>query len=345
MEQNALQVKERSPKIANTIIDCIGRTPLVRLNSLFGSHGASIFAKLEMMNPGGSMKDRPARYIIEKGLREGTIQANTHLIESTSGNLGIGLALAAKMYGLKFTCVVDPKITSTNLRMITYLGAHIDMVKEPDEYGSYLQSRISRVKELVSQDCNAYWINQYANPLNWEAHYYGAGEEIVEQMDSPIDYLVCAVSTTGSILGISRRVKEAFPRAKIIAVDAVGSIIFGTPPAQRELPGIGANRVPELFASLEVDQVIHVNDRESVQGCRKLLEREGIFAGGSSGSLVAALQKLLPTLPPAANVVTVLPDRGERYLDTVYDERWVEQLPQGHHAAEQNQYEPGVINE
>lgn len=330
MEQGALQLAERSPRVANSIIDCIGRTPLVRLNSLFGLTGASVYAKLEMMNPGGSMKDRPARYIIEQGLKDGTIQSNTHLIESTSGNLGIGLALTAKRYGLKFTCVVDPKITATNLRMITYLGANVEMVKLPDEHGSYLESRIRKVKELVDQDHTAYWINQYANPLNWKAHYYGAGQEIVEQMDGQVDYLVCAVSTTGSILGISRRVKEANPRVKIIAVDAVGSIIFGTPSQQRELPGIGANRVPELFTPEEIDQVIHVDDRESVQGCWRLLESEGIFAGGSSGSIVAALQKLLPTLPSSSKVVTVLPDRGERYLDSVYNEQWVNALPPGH---------------
>lgn len=329
MEHSVLQVKNQSLNVADSILDCIGQTPLVRLSSLFGAKGPSVYAKLEMMNPGGSMKDRPARYIIEQGLRDGTITPQTHLIESTSGNLGIGLALAAKRYGLKFTCVVDPKITSTNLRMITYLGANVDMVSEADEHGSYLQSRIRRVKELASQDPAGYWINQYANPLNWKAHYHGAGQEIVEQLNGRIDVLVCAVSTTGSILGISRRVKEANPQARIVAVDAVGSVIFGTPSKPRELPGIGANRVPELFSPGEIDQVIHVDDRESVLGCRKLLEREGIFAGGSSGSLVAALEKLLPTLSANANVVTVLPDRGERYLDTVYDEQWVGQLPPG----------------
>ncbi|MFF2089238.1 2,3-diaminopropionate biosynthesis protein SbnA [Paenibacillus sp. NPDC058174] len=323
-----LQLVKKMPEAANGIIDCIGQTPLVRLNALFAAPGPAVYAKLEMMNPGGSMKDRPARYIIEQGLKDGTITPNTHLIESTSGNLGIGLAMAAKRYGLKFTCVVDPKITSTNLRLIRYLGANVDMVKTPDEQGSYLKSRISRVKELAEQDSNAYWINQYANPLNWQAHYHGAGEEIVRQMGDKLDYLVCAVSTTGSILGISRRVKEAHPNVKVIAVDAVGSIIFGTPSRQRELPGIGANRVPELFKPDEIDQVIHVDDRDSVSGCLMLMEREGIFAGGSSGSIIAALQRLLPTIPASSSVVTILPDRGERYLDSVYDEKWVNALPQ-----------------
>ncbi|WP_260405539.1 2,3-diaminopropionate biosynthesis protein SbnA [Paenibacillus sp. 598K] len=322
-----MQRNQPSPNVASSILDCIGQTPLVRLNALFGAKGAAVYAKLELMNPGGSMKDRPAKYIIEQGLRDGTIKPDTHLIESTSGNLGIGLALAAKSYGLKFTCVVDPKITSTNLRLITYLGAQVEMVKEADEHGSYLQSRIRRVKELAQQDPAGYWINQYANPLNWQAHYHGAGREIVEQMNGQIDVLVCAVSTTGSILGIARRVKEANPKARIVAVDAVGSVIFGTASRPRELPGIGANRVPELYSPDEIDQVIHIDDRESVRGCRKLLEREGIFAGGSSGSLVAALERLVPTLPPSAKVVTVFADRGERYLDSVYDEAWVDGLP------------------
>ncbi len=329
MERNAVQAQGQSPGVADSIIDCIGHTPLVRLKSLFGERGASVYAKLELMNPGGSMKDRSAQYIIEHGLRDGTIKPHTHVIESTSGNFGIGLALMCKRYGLKFTCVVDPKITSTNLRLIECLGANIDRVTEADAYGSYLQSRIRRVQELSARDANAYWVNQYANPLNWQAHYHGAGAEIVEQMRGRIDVLVCAVSTTGSLLGISRRVKEANPHAKIVAVDAVGSVIFGTPSGPRELPGIGANRVPELLHPAEIDQVIHVDDRESVRGCYKLLDREGIFAGGSSGSLIAALEKLVPTLASSANVVTLLPDRGERYLDSVYNERWVENLPGG----------------
>lgn len=324
---DSLSLDDKLPSITNSFIDCIGNTPLVRLNSLFEDTDISLYAKLEMMNPGGSMKDRPARYIIEQGLRDGTYNKDTHLIESTSGNLGIGVALAAKLYGLKFTCVVDPKITKTNLRMIRCLGANIEMVQEPDEHGGYLKTRIKRVQELLKEIPNSAWINQYANPLNWQAHYHGAGSEIVKQIDGPIDYLVCAVSTTGSILGISRRVREAFPNVKVIAVDALGSVIFGTPSLPRELPGIGASRVPELFSPDEIDQVVHVNDRESVEGCYRLLEKEGIFAGGSSGSIIAALTKLIPNLPKNARVVTVLPDRGERYLDSVYDEEWVKKLP------------------
>lgn len=326
MTENTIQIEERIGKVADSIVDCVGRTPLVRLKRLFEKSGHHVLAKLEMMNPGGSMKDRPARYIIEQGLKDGTIHAGTHLIESTSGNLGIGLAMMAKLYGLSFTCVVDPKITNTNLNIIKQLGANVDMVTKPDEQGGYLKTRIKRVKELEHIIPGAYWINQYANELNWKAHYHGAGSEIVEQVDGSIDYLVCAVSTTGSILGFSRRIRERFPDVKVIAVDAAGSVIFGGSPRPRELPGIGASRVPELLSPGEIDDVIYVNDLESVQGCRDLLAYEGIFAGGSSGSVIAAIQKILPKIPAGSRIVTVLPDRGDRYMDSVYDEGWVRRL-------------------
>ncbi|WP_304364767.1 2,3-diaminopropionate biosynthesis protein SbnA [Brevibacillus dissolubilis] len=315
-------------QVSDSIVACVGKTPLVQLKRLFADSGVDVFAKMELMNPGGSMKDRPARYIIEQGLLDGTIHSGTHLIESTSGNLGIAIATIARVYGLTFTCVVDPKITKTNLNIIKALGANIEMVQEPDDQGGYLKTRIKRVKELVEMTPNAYWINQYANQRNWQAYYHGTASEIVEQLNAPVDYLVMAVSTTGSILGTSRRLREANPNLKVIAVDAYGSVIFGTPSAPRELPGIGSSRVPELFSRDEMDAVIHVNDRQSVEGCRSLLEAEGIFAGGSSGALIYALKKLVPTLPAGSRVVTILPDRGDRYLDSVYDEAWVNKLSQ-----------------
>lgn len=312
--------------IKQSITECIGGTPAVLLKRLFPDQNVDIFAKLEYMNPGGSMKDRPAKFIIEYGLKEGTITPNTHLIESTSGNLGIALAMITRLYQLKLTCVVDPKISPTNLKILKRLGANVDMVTEPDEHGGYLKTRIKRVNELANQEKNALWINQYANQNNWKSHYYGAGTELVEQLPDNIDYFLAPVSTSGSIMGISRKLRERFPNMKVVAVDAVGSIIFNSPPANRELPGIGASRVPEILNKAEIDEVIHVNDYESALGCRRLLETEGIFAGGSSGSIVAALHKMLPSLPPGSRVVTIFPDRGDRYLDLVYDDEWLAKL-------------------
>lgn len=311
-----------------SVVSCVGQTPLVHLQRLFPHPGPEVIAKLEFLNPGGSIKDRPARFIVEQGLKDGSIRERTHLVESSSGNLGIALAMTARVYNLKFTCVVDPKISQTNLQMLEILGANIEMVRQPDDQGGYLQSRICRVNELLQTIPQSIWVNQYANELNWKAHYYGTGQEIIESLDNSVDCLVLAVSTTGTILGVSRSLRRRFPRLKVIAVDAEGSVIFGAPSGPREIPGIGASRVPELTSQVEVDEVVYVNDRESVHGCRDLVNYEGIFAGGSSGSVVAAIQKLLPKLPSSYRILTLLPDRGERYLNLVYNDNWVAQLQQ-----------------
>ncbi len=309
--------------IHESIVSCIGRTPLVNLKRLFPHPEIDVIAKLEFLNPGGSVKDRPAKFIIEQGLKDGTITNSTHLIESTSGNLGIALAMVARVYKLKFTCVVDPKISPTNLKILKLYGANIDMVDTPDDQGGYLKSRIRRVNELLQKIPDGMWINQYANQLNLKAHYYGTGSEIVASLDKPIDCLVIAVSTTGTILGVSNRLRQEYPNMRVIAVDAVGSVIFGTPSGPRDIPGIGASRVPELSNQLEVDEVVYVNDFESGQACRALLKHEGIFAGGSSGSVIAAIQKILPSLTSPCRILTLLPDRGERYLNLVYDDEWM----------------------
>ena len=312
--------------IHDSIVSCVGTTPLVRLRRLFPQDGVDIIAKLEFLNPGGSVKDRPAKFIVEKGLQDGTITSETHLIESTSGNLGIALAMMARIYKLSFTCVVDPKISPTNLQILRQLGANIDMVQEPDDQGGYLKTRIQRVHQLRKVIPHCLWINQYANQLNWQAHYNGIGGEIIENLDGNIDCLVIAVSTTGTILGVARRLREKFPKLRVVAVDAAGSVIFGANPGVRDLPGIGSSRVPELLNKAEIDEVVYVNDLESMQGCRELVTKEGIFAGGSSGSVVAAIQKLLPNFPQSYRVLTLFPDRGERYLDLVYDDAWVTKI-------------------
>jgi len=180
------------------------------------------------------------------------------------------------------------------------------------------------VRELVAEIPGAYWIDQYANELNARCHYEGIGSEIVEALaEEPVDVLVAAVSTTATLLGAARRLRDAWPGVRIVAVDAAGSVIFGAKPRKRDLPGIGSSRRPELLVEEEVDDVIYVDDHDSAVGCRELLLGEGILAGGSSGAVIAAVQRLAPQLPRGARVVAILPDRGERYMDLVYDDDWV----------------------
>lgn len=315
-------------RISGSILDSIGNTPLVSLTRLFDPNQVEVFSKLEFMNPGGSMKDRPARYMIESGLKDGSITPSSHLIESSSGNLGVAIAMAARIFDLPFTCVIDPKTAPSNVKILKKLGASIEMVTEPDDQGGYLQSRIKRVKELLETIPHAVWTNQYANDRNWKAHYEETGKEITEQLTNSVDCFVAAVSTTGSLLGCARRLREKFPNIKVIAVDIEGSVIFGGKPKTREIPGIGSSRVPEILVKEEVDKVIYVSDREAVQGCHDLLYYEGIFAGGSSGAIVAAIQKLMAHVDSPLRICTIFPDRGDRYLDMIYDEDWVSRLPE-----------------
>ncbi|MDQ1567419.1 MAG: N-(2-amino-2-carboxyethyl)-L-glutamate synthase [Actinomycetota bacterium] len=321
-----------------SVTACVGRTPLVQLGRQFPPPGPTVIAKLELMNPSGSMKDRSAAYIVERGLADGTITAGTHLIESSSGNFGIALATAARVHDLDFTCVVDPKTTRANLRILQHLGATVELVTEPDPHGCFLDCRLRRVAALCREVPGALWINQYANERNWQAHYHGTAGEILADLDRPLDCLVVPVSTTGTILGLARRLRVSFPDLHVVAVDAAGSVIFGGPPGPRHVPGLGAGRRPELLApgemgqgemgQGEIDEVVSVSDREAVAGCRSLAATEGILAGGSSGAVVAALARLRPGLPAGWQVLTVLPDRGDRYLDQVYDDEWVARLPE-----------------
>ncbi|WP_250461908.1 2,3-diaminopropionate biosynthesis protein SbnA [Microbulbifer litoralis] len=308
--------------VHESIADCIGKTPVVALSRLFDGGDVSVHAKLELLNPGGSVKDRPAKYIIEQGLRDGSIPPGGHLVESTSGNLGVALAMLCRVYGLRLTCVVDPNISRTNLQIMRCFGAGVDMVQEKDSHGGYLETRIRRVKSLLKTLPDGVWVNQYANARNWHSHYHGEGEELIGELPEAPDYLVAGVSTSGTILGVSRRLRERFPALQVVAVDALGSVLFGRSEGRRRLPGIGASRVPELLVREEVDEVIYVSDLESCQGCLDLLASEGIFAGGSSGSVIAAIRKLIPQVPRASRILTLLPDRGDRYLDLVYSAEW-----------------------
>jgi N-(2-amino-2-carboxyethyl)-L-glutamate synthase len=312
--------------IHDSVISCIGNTPLVRLSRCFPRANVEVLAKLEMLNPAGSMKDRPARFIIEQGIAEGELRPGMRLVESTSGNLGMALAMASRLFGLEFTAVVDPNTTSANLKLLRSFGAAVDMVTEADEGGGYLHSRVRRAKQLAEGDPGAVWVNQYANERNPRAYFETVGAEIARAVEGPIDHLVTPVSTTGSVQGLARRLRQNHPQLRVTAVDAAGSVIFGAKPHNRRLPGFGASRVPELFRPEEIDDVIHVDDVTAALGCRRLVSAEGILAGGSSGAVVAAIERLIHRVAEPARIVCLLPDRGERYLDLVYDDTWLNRL-------------------
>lgn len=305
------------------VLSAVGRTPLVALNRLYPQSTARVYGKLEALNPGGSIKDRTAATILQHALRTGKLTPGRTVIESSSGNMAIGLAQACRYMGLHFIAVVDPNANEQAVRILEAYGARIERVAEPDATGGYLNARIRRVEALLETIPGSYWPNQYTNPLNPQAHLETM-HEILEALGT-LDYLFAATSTCGTIMGCAEYVRARGLPTQIVAVDAVGSVLFGTPPARRLIPGHGAGRPSRLLDPALVDHLLHISDAECVAGCRRLLDREAILAGGSSGALVAALGKMLPLLPPDASCALILCDRGERYLDTIYSDAWVEQ--------------------
>jgi N-(2-amino-2-carboxyethyl)-L-glutamate synthase len=306
------------------IVAAIGNTPLVELIRLFPDQRFRVFGKLEMLNPAGSIKDRTALNVLLAGFEAGTIGPDTTIIESTSGNLGIGLAQLCRRLDLRLICVVDTRITATNRAILEAYGAIVDVINTPDpETGDMLTARINRVKVLCRTIPGAYWINQYANLANPAAHHQTM-TEIDTALPGGIDYLFVATSTCGTLRGCAEYVRKHGWRTRIIAVDAAGSVIFGQPSAYRLIPGHGSSRVPELYVRGLEDDHVHVTDIDCVRGCHRLLRDEAILAGGSSGAIVAAIAQYQEQIADGATCVAVLCDRGERYLDTIYSRDWVE---------------------
>ncbi|HEY2291049.1 MAG TPA: 2,3-diaminopropionate biosynthesis protein SbnA [Thermoanaerobaculia bacterium] len=311
-------------QVHNGILSTVGDTPLVRLGHLLPSARFQVYAKLESFNPGGSIKDRPALQILEEALRSAKIRPGSVVVESSSGNMGIGLAQACRYHNLRFICVVDPKTSAQNLRVLRAYGAEVDLVSEPDPVsGEFLQARITRVKSLLQEIDGAFWPNQYANQQNPGAHYHRTMREVATALAGKVDVLFVATSTCGTIRGCGEYVRDHGLSTRVIAVDALGSLIFSHQRAKRMIPGLGAGLRPPLCDPTLIDDVVLVNDLECVEACRRLVARESILAGGSSGAVVAALERLQETISDDANCVLILPDRGERYLDTIYDDDWV----------------------
>jgi N-(2-amino-2-carboxyethyl)-L-glutamate synthase len=306
------------------ILSTVGNTPLVELERLFPTVPGRVFAKLERFNPGGSIKDRSALSMLLDRIRSGDlVPGRSVVVESSSGNLAIGIAQICAYFGLRFICVVDAKTTEQNLAILRVYQAEIELVAEGDpETGEYLPNRLRRVAELIDRIPHSYSPNQYANPLNPRAHE-GTMAEIANALNGRVDYLFCSTSTFGTLRGCADYIRAHGLPTRIVAVDAVGSAIFGQKPAPRLIPGHGASVVPPLADPTATHGIAHVSDLESVVGCRRLVMHEAILAGGSSGATVAAMERLGPHLPLGTTSVLIFPDSGDRYLDTIYSDDWV----------------------
>jgi cysteine synthase A len=306
------------------VLAAIGRTPLVDLER-FLERPLAVWAKLEGCNPGGSAKARSAARIVADAIASGRIGPATTVIESTSGNMGVGLAQACVYFGLDLVCVTDRRTNRLTIQTMRALGAEVKIVERPDPgSGDLLEARLDLVARLRRQIPDSFWPNQYANGSSPAAHADGTMREIDEALDGAIDYLFVAAGTAGTVRGCIDYLERERRSTEVVAVDARGSVLFGGERGERLLPGMGAGRPSEIAMTTRPDRLVRVDELECVVGCRRLAEREGILAGASSGGVLSALTRLAPEIDADARCALILADGGTAYLDTVYDDEWVQ---------------------
>lgn len=282
---------------------------------------SQFFLKLEGLNPAGSVKLKAAVSMVERVERRNMLSPGGRIIESSSGSLGVALAMVSAARNYQFTCVVDPNVSRQSLDAMCALGADVIQIESPDANGGYLSTRINTVNAELDRDPNLIWLNQYANPANPAAHEAGTATAILREIGQ-VDHLFVGVGTSGTLAGCSRHFRRFSPWTHIVAVDSVGSVTFGGNPGPRHIPGLGTSRRPELYTAAAADEQVLVPEAEAVRVCRYLARDHGLLVGGSTGSIVAAVLRMRENMPYGSRVVALSPDLGDRYVRTVYNDEW-----------------------
>lgn len=296
--------------IKNTILETIGNTPIVKINKLFGAN-KNVYLKLERTNPGNSIKDRIALAMIEDAETKGLLKPYSVIIEPTSGNTGIGLALVAAVKGYKVILVMPESMSVERRKLMEIYGAEFDLT--PREKG--MKGAIERAAELVSQTPNAWSPSQFNNPANVAVHQKTTAQEILADFPDGLDYIITGVGTGGHISGVASIVKEKFPNVKVIAVEPeLSPVLSGGSPSPHPIQGIGAGFIPVNYHGDLIDEVIQVTKEEAFEFTRNVAKQEGILVGISTGASLAAVAKKVASLPDDAKVLTFNYDTGERYL-------------------------------
>jgi 2,3-diaminopropionate biosynthesis protein SbnA len=316
-----------SPEELKHLVNRIGHTPLEPIALTIEGRERKVHLKLESANPTGSVKDRTGYALIKHFEDQGLLNEDSVIIESTSGNLGVALALVAKARGYQFIAVIDPKTTQENITKMQLFGAQIEMVDRPDANGGFLLSRLEHVAELCQRSKNLIWTNQYVNPANPTIHYTQTGPEIYQQMNEKVEAIFVSVSTGGTLSGIARFFREVSPKTLIIGIDAYGSVIFNTPPGPRKLTGIGSSKASHFITGDLYDAYVQVSDEDAFACCRSLYASTGLKVGGSSGAVLVGCAQYLATYPELVHVACVCADDGENYASSIFSDQWM--LQQG----------------
>ena len=310
------------PQIAESLLDLIGDTPLVRLRRVTEGLAPTIAAKLEMLNPGGSVKDRPALAMVEQAEREGLLEPGGTIVEPTSGNTGVGLAIVAAQRGYDCIFVVTDKVAPEKVRLLEAYGARVvvcPVAVEPDDPQSYY----SVAERLVQETPGAFRPNQYGNPWNPWAHEQSTGPELVRQTAGRLTHFVAGIGTGGTITGVGRYLKAHAPHVQVVGADPAGSVYSGGSGRPYLVEGIGEDFWPSTYDPSLVDRVVAVSDEDSFLMARRVTAEEGLLIGGSGGTAVAAALEVGRDLGPDDLVVVLIPDSGRGYLSRVFDEDWM----------------------
>jgi N-(2-amino-2-carboxyethyl)-L-glutamate synthase len=294
----------------------------VDLRSIFGH---SLFLKCEGFNFAGSIKLKAATEMVETAERDGVLTPDSILVESSSGNLGVALSMIAASKGYRFLCVTDSRCNLSTRLMMEALGSQVHIVAGQEAYGGFLGARIDYVRALCASDDRYVWLSQYTNPSNWKAHYGKTAPEIARQFPG-LDVLFVGAGTTGTLMGCARYFREWHRPVRIIALDSVGSVAFGGAPGRRMIPGLGMSIRPPLLDESYVDEVIRVEEADTIRTCHRLA-RHGFLFGGSTGTVVSgAMGWLTQHDTRELTAVAIAPDLGDRYLDTIYQANWLQDL-------------------
>jgi cysteine synthase len=299
-----------SLRVSDDITKLVGQTPMLQMKKLVPQGAADIFAKLEYLNPGGSVKDRAAIGLIARAESEGRLRPGGTIVEATAGNTGIGLALIGVNRGYKVRMFVPEKFSEEKVLIMRALGAEV--IRTPEAEG--MQGAIQRANELLATDPSAFMAAQFENPANPDYHYETTAREIFEQMDGRVDAVTVGCGTAGTFTGVARFLKERLPHVYTVAVETQGSILGGGKPGPHKVEGIGSSFIPGNFDRSVCDEVLMVTDVQAFGMVKELAAREGVLGGSSSGANVYAAVEIAKRLGAGKRVVTLIPDSAERYL-------------------------------
>jgi len=300
-------------KVVNNVLELIGETPVIKLNRMLGADQAEVYVKLEGFNPGGSIKDRPGLYMIEKAEARGLLKKDSIILEATSGNTGIGLAMAASIKGYPILIVMPENMSDERKKILRAYGA--ELLLTPAVEG--MPGAVRRARELAASDSRYFLVQQFENQDNAESHEMTTAQEILRQMEHKLDILICGVGSGGTLSGTGKALKSSLPGIKIVAVEpAKSAVLSGNTAGVHKIQGIGAGFIPSVLNIEMVDQIIPVSDEDAIETCRQIAKKEALLLGISSGAAIFAALNLARDMDQSQKILAIAPDGAEKYMST-----------------------------